>query len=127
MTFHIVLAASEKSRTLEAIPHLEAEGWVVTTVHTGAEALALIEDAGAPVTIVDVDLPDITGFDMLQLLRQSSAIRSTVVILVYAAGCPDEHYFIGHRLGADVNLATPFDTREVISFLSRAFTRPKGG
>ena len=119
MSKQIVLASAGQSETAQVIPHLEQRDWQVVMATTATETLSLIEQVRPLAAIIDVDLPDMTGWDVLQQVRQSPLLRSTAVILVYPAGASDEDYFRGMQLGADVNLSSPFEPLEMISFLSR--------
>lgn len=119
MSVQIVLATTEKSETLPLVPHLERQGWQVTLANTGTDALTTIDQLRPFAAFVDIHLPYMTGWDVLQRLRTSPILQSTVVILVYPVGASQEDYFRGHLLGADLTLATPFDPRHPIGLLSR--------
>ena len=69
--------------------------------------------------LVEIALPDITGWDVLQEIHQSPVLRETAVILIYPPKSSDEDYIRGMLGGADCSLASPINPRELIAFLSR--------
>ena len=118
MTPQIVLACSEQSETNQLVLYLEQQKWQVNIARTGAEALALIKQE-PDAAIIEVHLPDITGWDVLQQTRENPATFRLPVMLIYPPAPPDEHIFRGFRWGADCSLTTPVIPHEMISFLSR--------
>ena len=119
MKVQVVLAAAEKSDTRQAIPWLEQQGWQITTATTGVEALSAIARVRPFAAVVDVLLPEMNGWDVLESIRRDPILRSTAIILVYREGPSDEEYFQGCKLGADANIAAPVNPREVVAFLAR--------
>ncbi|WP_234410442.1 response regulator transcription factor [Caldalkalibacillus mannanilyticus] len=90
-------------------PALEAEGFEVEFVLSGKEALVKAKD-GWSVIILDVQLPDLTGFDICQQIRQSVLCP---IIFLTARGLEDEKVK-GFLLGGDDYIVKPFSLKELI-------------
>ena len=81
------------------------------SVHRGDDALAAAADGHYALLILDVMLPGLTGFDVLQQLRETSTLP---VIMLTAKGEPSDR-IIGLEMGADDYLPKPFDPRELLA------------
>ncbi len=97
---------------------LRREGFDVTRVATGEEALAAAEP---DLVLLDLRLPDIDGFTVCRELRA----RSDVPIIVVTAKGEEIDRVVGLELGADDYVVKPFGLRELIARI-RAVTRRTG-
>jgi len=68
----------ERASIVELLAHEDIE---VTAVATGAEALAALREAAFDCCVVDLRLPDMTGFELLETLRAAPAIGSECTML----------------------------------------------
>jgi len=91
--------------------YLQAEHFVVHSVHDGAAALQRIRSERFDIIILDVMLPGASGFDVL---RDLGADFGTPVLMLTARG-DDIDRIIGLELGADDYLAKPFNPRELVA------------
>jgi two-component system, OmpR family, response regulator RegX3 len=97
---------------------LRREGYEVSRVATGAEAL----DAPEPdLVLLDLRLPDVDGFTVCRELRA----RSSVPIIVVTAKGEEVDRVVGLELGADDYVVKPFGLRELVARI-RAVTRRTG-
>lgn len=94
---------------------LIAEGFAVTCTASGAEAAKLIGCAPIDLAVVDLCLPDISGFD---LLKGMSADREFGVI-VLSARAQTVDIVLGLELGADDYVTKPFEPREFVARVRR--------
>jgi two-component system OmpR family response regulator len=107
--------------TFEAI--LRSEGYDVATAQDGKEALEFVRQAPFDLVLLDLLLPDMDGWTVLQHLREISP-NSQVVIL--CADVDAEGTIEAFRLGAvDVFLKPP-DVDKLLRFVDD-LTRPRGG
>jgi DNA-binding response OmpR family regulator len=90
--------------------YLEREGLNVTSVGTVASALAELHRTCFDVVVLDLALPDGSGFDVLRTLR-SSGVSTHVIILSGAQSQVDR--VRGLALGADDYVVKPFFVREL--------------
>ena len=111
-------SADEQSSTLPLIEQLGATCHRVTSVE---EADKILEQNAPDVVIVDYDLPDGTGIDLIAILRQSTNHRGTPIILL--TGEIDPHELErAVMMGIYAFLAKPFDAEEFSKLLTAAIT-----
>lgn len=103
---------------------LKFVGFDVRTAVTGREALAVAADYSPDLVVLDVMLPDIDGFAVLQRLRASGA-RTPVIFLT----ARDEHEdkIRGFTVGGDDYITKPFSLEELIARVRAVLRRTKGG
>jgi len=106
---HILIVEDEPSIADTLIFVLQAEGFSVTWKSLAGEALKLLQNTAIDLVIMDVGLPDITGFEACKQLRKFSNVP---VIFLTARG--DElDRVVGLEIGADDYVVKPFSPREV--------------
>lgn len=103
---------------------LRTEGFDPAWVATGEEALAQLKAQPPALVILDVGLPDTSGFEVFKRLRQF-----TDVPVVFLTARSDEiDRVVGLELGADDYVAKPFSPRELVarvrSILRRSAAKP---
>jgi DNA-binding response OmpR family regulator len=91
--------------------YLSAEGFHYTPVHDGQTALEITSKQNFDLIILDVMLPQRSGFDVLKTLRLSD---QTPVIMLTAKGDTVDRV-VGLEIGADDYLAKPCDPRELVA------------
>lgn len=91
--------------------YLDPEGFKLTTVHDGNEALYSLGRHHFDLIVLDVMLPRLGGLEVLRLLRQKN---STPVLMLTARG-EDIDRVVGLELGADDYLPKPFNPRELVA------------
>lgn len=93
--------------------YLSGEGFQVSVLRDGAEALERLIDQPHPadLVILDVMLPSLSGFEVLRRLRRNLSVP---VIMLTAHGT-DVDRIVGLELGADDYLAKPFNPRELVA------------
>lgn len=88
------------------------ERWPTVTLRqaeTGADGLAAMREAPAPdVVLLDMQLPDMTGFDVLRALRADPATRGLAVLALSASAMPED-VRAARDAGADGYLTKPID------------------
>ncbi len=90
---------------------LKREGFEVKAVADGNSALTAIEEQMPDLVVLDLMLPDISGFEVCRRLR---AISTTPVIMLTARG-EEIDRVLGLEVGADDYLAKPFSFRELLA------------
>src|SRR5882757_10605153 len=91
---------------------LKADGITSEWVRRAADALHLIESAVIDCVLLDVSLPDGTGYDLLSQWRQSG-LNLPVIIITARSGLEDR--LAGFDGGADDFLVKPFATAELVA------------
>ena len=102
--------------------YLKSEGCTVFKCGTGAQALACVKEQEPDLAILDVMLPDISGFALCGEIRRSH--RFPVLMLTAKAGDMDK--ITGLTIGADDYLTKPFNPLELMARVKaqlRRYTR----
>jgi DNA-binding response OmpR family regulator len=66
--------------------YLRGKGFAIRTAYDGVRGLSLLEDGGIPVALVDLNMPGMSGLELLRRLRQRR--RPVAVLLVSADDDP---------------------------------------
>ena len=90
---------------------LSAEGYTAERCGLGHEALDKAGTEDYALIILDVGLPDMSGFDVCRELRH----RSETPVLFLTARAEEVDRIVGLELGADDYVAKPFSPRELVS------------
>lgn len=90
---------------------LEPEGYGVVLADNGSSALALLEEHTPDLVILDIMMPGLNGFQVLDLIRQ----RSNVPIIMLTGRCEVTTLRDALALGADDYVRKPFGTRELLA------------
>src|SRR5688572_1412288 len=122
----ILLVEDEESITTPLAEALEREGFATAIARTAAEAIALGKRSNPDLVLLDLMLPDGSGFDVCRELRSGS----TVPIIILSARGEETDRVVGLELGADDYVVKPFSAREVVarirSVLRRVNTAAEG-
>ncbi|PKO33994.1 MAG: two-component system response regulator CreB [Betaproteobacteria bacterium HGW-Betaproteobacteria-7] len=88
---------------------LRAEGFATECCTLGSDALARLSRGGIDFVVLDVGLPDLTGFDVCRALRRESDLP----VLFLTARSDEVDRIVGLELGGDDYVTKPFSPREV--------------
>ena len=92
---------------------LSAEGYDITTAQNGEEALSVAKSVHPDLIISDVMMPRISGFEMLDILRNTDELKNTKIIMLTALGQAEDRGR-ADNLGADKYLVKSQVTLEDI-------------
>ena len=109
---HVLVIEDEPQMRSMLADNLEFEGYRVTAVASGEEALQAVAARHYALLLVDVMLPGISGFDVCQQLR---ARGSHVPIVVLTARTHEQDRVRGLDLGADDYVSKPFSVSELLA------------
>ncbi len=115
----VLLVEDEASITEPLAEALEREGFETKIAPTAAEALELAGRMEPDLVLLDVMLPDGSGFDVCRELRQ----RSQVPIIMLTARGEEADRVVGLELGADDYVVKPFSAREVTARIRAVLRR----
>ena len=90
---------------------LEPEGYGVILADNGSSALALLEECRPDLVILDIMMPGLDGFQVLDLIRQ----RSNIPVIMLTARGEVTTLRDALSLGADDYVKKPFGTRELLA------------
>ncbi len=105
----ILLVEDDRALHSALMSLLVQSGYAVDGVHDGASAEVLLRAESFDLVILDLNLPQMDGLEVLRILRSR---RSTAAVMILTARHTAEDRVRGLDLGADDYLAKPFDVRE---------------
>ena len=121
MTDDIRVLVAEDDEDLRAFlqDSLQAEGMVVEMAADGASALLAVGSDPPDIVLLDLDLPDVDGLDVLSAVRQ----RGALPVIVLTGRRLEEDRIAGLELGADDYVVKPFSTRELVARIRTVLRR----
>ncbi|HIT43532.1 TPA: response regulator transcription factor [Candidatus Avacholeplasma faecigallinarum] len=99
--------------------YLDANDFITYSTTNGLEAKDLIKKYNIDLLIVDIMMPNITGYEVIKLIRKDSNLP----IIVVSAKILDSDKILGLNLGADAYITKPFNPMEVIAYINSIFRR----
>jgi two-component system response regulator ResD len=102
--------------------YLERENYTLLEADNGLDGLSLLRQGGIDVALVDVMLPGLDGFELVQRIRTESAVP---IILLTARG-EETKRVTGLEIGADDYVVKPFSMPEVIARVGAQLRRAEG-
>jgi len=124
----ILVVDDEPDITALVVYHLAKSGYRVSTAATGQEAMDAADEERPDVVVLDLMLPGISGYEVLQELRRREETRDVGIILLTSRREEGDR-IRGLTEGADDYLTKPFSPKELIlrvAALLRRLTAPPG-
>lgn len=112
-TARVFIVEDEDNIALALTTVLGREGWSLTRIADGAEALDRIVAEAPDLVILDVMLPSLSGYEICQRIRMEQALSGTRILMMTARGTSVERRK-GMALGADGFISKPFDLRDLM-------------
>jgi two-component system, OmpR family, phosphate regulon response regulator PhoB len=106
--------------------HLAKSGYRVSTATTGPEALRAARDESPALIVLDLMLPGMSGFEVLEQLRADSA-TSGIAVLMLTARREEPDRIRGLSIGADDYLTKPFSPQELVLRIGAILRRTAAG
>jgi DNA-binding response OmpR family regulator len=114
MARHVLLIEDEPN-IIEAIRFiLSRDGWRVDTHSDGATAVAAVRSRRPDLVILDVMLPNRSGFDILHELRNQPETRALPVLMLTARGQRKDRE-MAERYGVSRFMTKPFANAEILA------------
>ncbi len=119
-----VLLIEDDSATAQSIElMLKSEGFNIYTTDLGEEGIDLGKIYDYDIILLDLNLPDMFGFEVLRDLRRSK-VQTPILILTGSAGIEDKVKAFG--FGADDYMTKPFHKDELVARIQAIVRRSKG-
>lgn len=109
MPARILLVEDEPSICENIVYALEGDGFTVASTATGGAAIELLSRQSFDLIILDVGLPDMTGFEVCKAVRRTLSLP----ILFLTARSSEVDRVVGLELGGDDYVTKPFSPREL--------------
>lgn len=111
MKYKILVADDEKEIRELLRLYLENDGYVVLEAEDGQQALEVFRREKVDLCILDIMMPRLDGYHVLQELRK----ESNVPVMILSAKDTDSEKILGLNLGADDYMAKPFNPLEAVA------------
>lgn len=115
----ILIIEDEKSIADLLSYSLDKEGYSTQIAHNGQDGMRLVGEFKPDMVVLDLMLPDMSGFDVCKEIVRIQAIP--IIMLTAKSDIVDK--ILGIELGADDYITKPFDVREVITRIKSIFRR----
>jgi two-component system phosphate regulon response regulator PhoB len=109
----ILVVQNEPSLSSSLSYILEAAGYQVQVVGSGEEALRIFPGLCPDLVLLDIALPDLSGFDVCRRIR-ASAVTPQPAVIILAAETGESERVAGFEVGADDFVSKPFSLRELM-------------
>jgi DNA-binding response OmpR family regulator len=116
----ILIVEDEPSMRMGLKDNLEFEGYETETAEEGDSGLKKIIEKRYDLVLLDVMLPNISGFDICKTVRRKGI--NTPIILLTAKG-EEIDKVLGLELGADDYITKPFSLRELLARIKAVLRR----
>lgn len=118
-----ILVVEDEASIAETVNYaLQTEGFATVWKTTGREALATLAAQPIALVVLDVGLPDGSGFDVCREIQR----RGAVPVIFLTARNAEVDRIVGLELGADDYLAKPFSPRELTARVRAVLRRSTG-
>lgn len=94
---------------------LERAGYRVIDATCGADAWRVVEEVRPPLVLMDVNLPDISGFDLCRRIKKRPELADIMVLHVSASRVSGMDRAFGLEVGSDGYLIEPIDEKELLA------------
>jgi len=105
--------------------NLERQGYDVITAYNGRECLEKVQEDRPDLIVLDVMMPEMTGFEVLEKLKSDPETENIPVIML-TARAQDSDVLRGWQSGVECYLTKPFNPMELIAFVKRIFSMEDG-
>lgn len=103
----VLLAEDNPTNQLVAMQMLESLGASVTLARDGAEALEIVEREAFDVLLIDIEMPRVSGIDVIRTLRGAGGRNAGLPMIALTAYVMREHRVAISAAGADGIIAKP--------------------
>jgi DNA-binding response OmpR family regulator len=110
-----ILIADDNEQIRESLASiLEDEGYAMWTAKDGAEALRKAREIAPDILILDVMMPEMSGYEVCRIIKSDPDLKKTFVLMLSAKGQETEKER-GKDVGADEYFVKPFSPSELVA------------
>ena len=109
--YRILIIEDEKNLNKILQDYLRHNGFEIVSAFTGKEALFLWQREALDLILLDLNLPDMDGLDLLREIRKTDQVP----VIMVTARADEVDRLVGLELGADDYVSKPFSPREVVA------------
>lgn len=119
---HILIIDDDEDLSMIISDMLESYGYAVTCARNSETAFELLSASVFHLILLDINLPDTTGFELCRELRQVS----TVPVIFASARTSETDRITGFDLGGDDYLPKPYSMKELLARVNALLRRTYG-
>ena len=119
----IIVADDDRDQVLTLVTLLRDEGHDVRGLHRGKEVVRTVADFGADVVVVDIKLPDASGFEIAEQIRKQHGEARPLLIAISGVYKKEPDRILAEIVGFDHHLTKPFEFDALLK-LVEPLTRP---
>ncbi|OJF90173.1 response regulator transcription factor [Alkalibacterium sp. 20] len=116
---HVLIVDDEQSILDIIEAYLNTKNYRVSRAETGQQALQIVENEEIDFIILDIMLPDLSGWEVCQQVRETSAVP----IILLTAKSTEQDVLKGLNMGADDYIKKPFSPKELIARMEAVYRR----
>jgi len=118
-----ILVVDDEATIAEVVRrYLELEGFQVVLCRDGQEALDNFPRQPIHLALIDIMLPKVDGYTLVQLLRRQTADHPLPIILITSLSQENDR-ILGFELGVDDYVVKPFSPRELVARVKAVLKR----
>ena len=118
-----ILVVDDEKKIVDIVKaYLERDGYKVIVAYDGRLALQMARSESPELIVLDLMLPEVSGWDVCRSLRT----ESNVPIIMLTARDDDSDKIVGLELGADDYVVKPFNPKELVSRVRAVLRRAEG-
>lgn len=110
MRYTVLIVEDQQEISRAVAKYLESEGYATLVAKDGFEALELFNSNEIHLTLLDIMMPGIDGFDVLKEIRKTSEIP----VIMLTARAEEVDKLKGFDIGADDYVIKPFSVKEIV-------------
>ncbi len=118
----VLIIEDDPAITIGLKKNLKYEGYEVMTVADGQRGLELAVDKRPDLIVLDVMLPNMSGFEICKTLKKNEV---DIPIIIISAKDQEIDKIMGLDLGADDYMTKPFSVRELVARINAVLRRKK--
>lgn len=99
---------------------LKSEGHAILTANNGLTGLEIARRERPDLVILDVKMPELDGYRVLNRIKSDPELRETVVVMLTVQDQPED-MALGLDIGADYYLSKPFRPDDICQLVRRVF------
>jgi DNA-binding response OmpR family regulator len=118
-----ILVVDDEKKIVDIVKaYLEKEGYQVIFAYDGKTALEIAKNQSPDLIVLDLMLPEVSGWDVCRALRKTSEVP--IIMLTAREEVSDK--IVGLELGADDYVTKPFSASELVSRVRAVLRRTEG-
>jgi len=121
---HLLIVEDDANIRRGVVDILESEGYEVTDAQNGAEGLKLFKQNKFDLVLLDLMMPEMSGYDVCREIRKRDP---QIPVVILTAKSQEIDKVVGLELGADDYITKPFGVRELLARVAAALRRAHVG